>query len=70
MDQKLRTDHIYLPEGRNKGTKGNNSRISKELANLSHTTDVLLTILRSESKVLVQASPDVVTVQSIGRNTS
>eukprot|EP00043_Microstomoeca_roanoka_P009948 m.94829 g.94829 ORF g.94829 m.94829 type:complete len:458 (-) comp14741_c0_seq3:54-1427(-) len=59
-----------LAEGRDKRGKRDDAAISKELGNLTHTTNVLGTVFRRETQVLVQSSAHVVTVQTIAWNTT
>lgn len=57
--------NFYLREGRDETAQAYNTAISKEFGNLSHPSNVLLTILLSESQVLVQTSSYVVTIEAV-----
>lgn len=49
--------------------QADNTTIGKQLGDLTHTTDVLFTILRGEAEVLVQTGTHVVPIQTVRRNT-
>ena len=47
-----------LVVGRDEGAEGDNAGVGEQLADLSHTPDVLLSVLRRETEVLVEAGSD------------
>jgi len=48
--------------------EADDSSIGKELGHFGDTSDVLLSIFVTESEVLVQSMPNVITVQTVGWN--
>eukprot|EP00049_Salpingoeca_infusionum_P017638 m.353832 g.353832 ORF g.353832 m.353832 type:complete len:358 (-) comp16840_c0_seq1:99-1172(-) len=57
-------------EWADEGCKGNNATICKEVGNLTHTADVLRTVLGAKSKVLVQTSAHVVAIKTVAWDTT
>eukprot|EP00048_Salpingoeca_helianthica_P016651 m.233462 g.233462 ORF g.233462 m.233462 type:complete len:612 (+) comp19158_c0_seq1:183-2018(+) len=55
-------------KGADEGGEGHNAAISKELANFTHTANVLRTIFSREAQILVQPVAHVVAIQTIARH--
>ena len=61
---------LYLFERRDERAKGDDSRVCEQLSNFCHSPDVLFPVFRSKAQVLVETSPDIVTVQAVGGDTT
>ena len=64
LDVKLKK-WTYLAEGGDEGDKADDSGIGEELGDLSDSADVLLSVGKGESEILVESVSDVVTVEDV-----
>lgn len=73
-NEELSTDGLgtyqltHLGEGTDEAGDTDDPSISEELGHLGDTADVLLAVLLGEAQIFVQPSPDVISIQTVGRD--
>lgn len=58
----------YLRVGRYEACDAHEASVCEQLGHLCYAANILLSVLRTEAKVLIEALTDVVAIQSVARN--
>ena len=59
---------FYLCKWRHKTTQRHNTTVSKQLGNLCDSSNIFFSVLLWEAQIFIEASSDIISIQSICRN--